>query len=78
MADVDLGVGDVEVKGGEAAEGGREVGARGRVADDEVALEADTVDRSTSRLDDVDGLKDAVRLGTVVLEVVVVVVPGLV
>jgi hypothetical protein len=41
-----------------------------------VALEADAVEGSAGVEDDLDGLDGAVRLGLVVLEVVVVDVPG--
>lgn len=75
MADVELSVGDLDVEGSEALEDSGEVSARGGLADDEVALEADTVDGGTGILDNLDELKGALRLGTIALEVVVVVVP---
>ena len=75
VADVELGVGDLEAEGREATEDSGEVGAGGRAADDEMALETDAVDGGAGVLDDGDGFVDAVGLGAVVLEVVVVVVP---
>jgi hypothetical protein len=75
VADVELGIGDLEAEGREATEGGGEVGAGWRAADDEMALETDAVDGGAGILDDGDGFVDAIGLGAVVLEVVVVVVP---
>jgi hypothetical protein len=75
VPDVDLGVGDLESQGREALEGGGEGGPLRRGADDEVALEADAVDRGAGVEEDLRGFDDAVCLGAVVLEVVVVEVP---
>jgi hypothetical protein len=41
-----------------------------------MALEADAVDGGACGLDDLDELDSLVRLGAIILEVVVVVVPG--
>ncbi len=76
MADVELGEGDLEAKGSEALErSGNAAAARG-AADNKMALEADTVDGGASSLNDLDQLDGLVGLGAVVLQVVVVVVPG--
>lgn len=75
VADVELSVGDIDTEGGEAAEGGGQVGAAGRAADDQVALEANTVNGGTGSLDDADNLDGPVSLGLIVLEVVVIIVP---
>jgi hypothetical protein len=76
VADVELRVGDLDAEAGEALQrGGQGAAARG-AADDEMALEADTVNGGARGLDDLDELDGAVRLGLVVLQVVVVVVPG--
>jgi hypothetical protein len=75
VADVELRVGDLDAEAGEALQrGGQGAAARG-AADDEMALEADTVNGGARGLDDLDELDGAVRLGLVVLQVVVVVVP---
>lgn len=75
VADVELSVGDLDVESSEALQDSGEVSARGGLADDKVTLEADTVDGGTGVLDDLNELKGALCLGTVALEVVVVVVP---
>jgi len=75
VPDVDLRIRDLEPQGREALEGGGEGGTLGRRADDEVALEADAVDGGAGVEEDLSGFEDAVRLGAVVLEVVVVEVP---
>jgi hypothetical protein len=75
VADVDFGVSHLDTEGGEAAEGRGELAAAGNGADDQVALEANTIDGSASILDDTDNFERSCCLGTVVLKVVVVVVP---
>lgn len=72
VADVQLGVGDLEAEGREAAQRRGEGGPRGGGPDNEVALEANAVDGGAGVLDDLGGLEDAVCLGAVVLEVIVI------
>ena len=76
MADVELGKGDLEAKGSEALQGSGYAAPAGGAADNQMALEANTVDGGASSLDDLDQLDSFVSLGAVVLQVVVVVVPG--
>lgn len=76
VADVDLGVGHVDVESREAAKHCGQGGPGRSRADNHVALEADSVDGGACSLDDLDKLDSTVRLGLVVLEVVVVVVAG--
>jgi hypothetical protein len=76
VADIKLSVGNLNIKSSEALEHGDELRARGGLADDEMALETNTVDGSTGLLDDLDKLDGAVGLLAVLLEVIVVVVPG--
>lgn len=76
VADIKLSVGNLDIKSSEALEHGDELRARGGLADDEMALETNTVNGSTGLLDDLDKLDGTVGLLAVLLEVVVVVVPG--
>lgn len=76
VADVHLGVGDLEAEGREPAQRRGEGGPGWGGSDDEVALEADAVDGSAGVLDDLGGFDDAVCFGAVVLEVIVVQVSG--
>lgn len=75
MTNVEFGVGDFDAEGCEAGEGGGQIGAGGRGADDEVALETDAVEGCACFLEDLDGFDGAVCFGVVVFEVVVVQVP---
>ena len=75
VADVELGKGDLEAKGGEALQDSGDAAPAGGAADNQMALEANTVDGSASSLDDLDQLDGLVSLSAVVLQVVVVVVP---
>lgn len=74
VADVELGESNFDIKSSEALEDGGHLRARGRLADDEMALETDTIDGSAGLLEDLDNLNGAVGLLAVLLEVVVVVV----
>lgn len=74
MPDVELRIGDLDAERREALEGRDEGGALRGGAYDQVALEADAVDRGLGGLDDLDELDGAVCLGAIVLEVVVIVV----
>jgi len=74
VADVDFGVRNLDAEGSEAAEHSSQVATARGAANNQVALEADTIDGSASVLDDAHQLERPVGLGAVVLEVVVVVV----
>jgi hypothetical protein len=75
VADVELGDGDLNVEIGEALESGGELRARRSLADDQMALETNTVDGGTFLLEELDELDSLVGLGTVLLKVIIVVVP---
>jgi hypothetical protein len=75
MADVKLGDGDLNVEISEALESGSELRARRSLADDQMALETNTIDGGALLLEKLDKLDSLVSLGTVLLKVVVVVVP---
>jgi hypothetical protein len=75
VTNINLSVSDLNTEGSEAAEHGRERGSAGGLADNEMALETDTVDGSTGTLDDVHNLDGTVSLSLAILKVVVVVVP---
>jgi len=78
VADVELGESNFDVESSEALEDGGHLRAGGRLADDEMALETDTIDGSASLLENLDDLNGAVGLLAVLLEVVVVVVAAIV
>ena len=69
-ADIELGDGDLDAKSGERLEVGLERG--GDLADDEVALEADTIDGSVCGLERLDEVEHGGGLGALLLDVVVV------
>lgn len=69
-ADVELGEGDLHTRGGETLEVGLQ--ARGQLADDEVALEADAVERDVLRLERLDEVEHRGGLRARPLDVVVV------
>ncbi len=74
VADIELSVGDLDAESGEALQGGGEARTGGGAADDEMALEANTIDLCARCLHGLDQLDGKVGLGAVVLQVVVVVV----
>ncbi|KAI6763855.1 hypothetical protein HG530_007644 [Fusarium avenaceum] len=76
VADIKLGVGDLDIKSSEALEHGDELRTRGGLADNEMALETNTINGSTGLLDDLDKLDGTVGLLAVLLEIVVVVLGG--
>lgn len=78
MADVELSESDLNVEGSEALENSGKLGAGGGFADDEMALETNTVNGCAGLLKDLDDFNCAVGLFAVLFEVVVVVVPGIV
>lgn len=75
MADVELGDGDLNVEISESLESSSELRARRSLADDQMALETNTVDRGALLLEKLDKLDGLVSFGAVLLKVVVVVVP---
>lgn len=75
MADVELGDSDLNVEISESLESSSELRARRSLADDQMALETNTVDRGALLLEKLDKLDGLVSLGAVLLKVVVVVVP---
>lgn len=78
MADVELSESDLNVERSEALENSGKLGAGGGFADDEMALETNTVNGCAGLLKDLDDFNCAVGLFAVLFEVVVVVVPGIV
>ena len=78
VADVELGESNFDVKSSEALEDSGHLRAGGRLADDEMALETDTIDGSAGLFEDLDDLNGAVGLLAVLLEVVVVVVAAII
>jgi hypothetical protein len=72
--DVELGEGDINVEGGEGGQNAGHLGLAGRLADDHMGLESDTIDAGTGGLDELDDLAGAGSLGGQGFEVVVVVV----
>lgn len=74
VADVDLGVGDVEVLGGEGVEHRGQRLLAARLADGEVALEADAVDGGPAAPDQIDNPERRLLLVARLLDVEVVVV----
>jgi hypothetical protein len=74
VANVELSDGDLNVEVSEALESGGKLRARRSLADDQMALETNTVDRGAFLLKELDKLDGLISLGAVLLKVVVVVV----
>lgn len=74
MADINLGVGNLNTLGSELLQDGGQAGGGTDLTDDEVALETDTVDLDASSLDEVDNSQSGGQLGTGEFDGIIVVV----